>query len=260
MERARTSRWIAVALASGAALVVLVVVVLGLSQEATRTAPPPTTPVPTSITDPVVATVNGQPIGRHDWSETVLLDQVMSRLAGVPAPSAEETLERLINEALVLQAAPQEPPSDRDTEAQIATLEAAWGVTNDQTVGALEAAGLGRDALVRAVTRLLMVQRAQEALTEAEEISIEDWLLREREDAEIAVHREQMQAALVPPPTEFLPPQPTPTTPPSPLPTAQPLLSVAPDFTLERAGGGSFTLSEHLARGPVVLVFFQRCG
>ncbi len=30
----------------------------------------------------------------------------------------------------------------------------------------------------------------------------------------------------------------------------------APDFTLPTAGGGSFTLSEALADGPVVLVFF----
>jgi peroxiredoxin len=35
---------------------------------------------------------------------------------------------------------------------------------------------------------------------------------------------------------------------------------VAPDFTLERSGGGSLTLSEQLAQGPVVLVFFQRGG
>jgi len=35
---------------------------------------------------------------------------------------------------------------------------------------------------------------------------------------------------------------------------------VAPDFTLEQSGGGAFTLSEQLADGPAVLVFFQRGG
>jgi cytochrome oxidase Cu insertion factor (SCO1/SenC/PrrC family) len=47
--------------------------------------------------------------------------------------------------------------------------------------------------------------------------------------------------------------------PSSPLPTIE-ALKVAPGFTLEQADGDAFTLSEQLAQGPVVLVFFQRCG
>lgn len=38
------------------------------------------------------------------------------------------------------------------------------------------------------------------------------------------------------------------------------VLQVAPDFTLQRADGSAFTLAEQLARGPVVLVFFQMVG
>jgi hypothetical protein len=48
------------------------------------------------------------------------------------------------------------------------------------------------------------------------------------------------------------------TAPSSPLPTIA--FEIAPDFTLERADGSTFTLSEQLAQGPVVLLFFQRCG
>lgn len=69
-------------------------------------------------------------------------------------------------------------------------------------------------------------------------------------------------------------PAPTPTTrppatttatplikPPTPTPGPQPdVPDVAPDFTLDRAGGGSFTLNQQLEEGPVVLVFFERCG
>jgi cytochrome oxidase Cu insertion factor (SCO1/SenC/PrrC family) len=44
----------------------------------------------------------------------------------------------------------------------------------------------------------------------------------------------------------------------SPLPTEIP--KAAPDFTLDQADGSTFTLSEQLAKGPVVLVFFQKCG
>jgi hypothetical protein len=74
-------------------------------------------------------------------------------------------------------------------------------------------------------------------------------------------------------PTPFTSPLPTPTTAtmaqsPLPLPATEmpyptPVLAlpaIAPDFTLERAGGSPLTLSEQLAQGPVVLAFFQRSG
>lgn len=63
-----------------------------------------------------------------------------------------------------------------------------------------------------------------------------------------------------------LPAAPTATVLPSPVPataTSVPpaaALQVAPDFTLPRADGSTFTLSKQLARGPVVLVFFQVGG
>jgi hypothetical protein len=47
-------------------------------------------------------------------------------------------------------------------------------------------------------------------------------------------------------------------TPHSPPPTLS--IEFAPDFTLEHGDGGTLTLSDQLAQGPVVLVFFQRCG
>lgn len=52
----------------------------------------------------------------------------------------------------------------------------------------------------------------------------------------------------------------------SPIPVTETLLpavavpEIAPDFSLLLAGGGAFTLTEQLARGPVVLAFFQMVG
>ncbi len=59
-------------------------------------------------------------------------------------------------------------------------------------------------------------------------------------------------------PTATALPSPVPATATS-VPTAA-ALQIAPDFTLQRADGGTFTLTQQLARGPVVLVFFQAGG
>ncbi|HHS96659.1 MAG TPA: hypothetical protein ENK08_01970 [Chloroflexi bacterium] len=246
MGRQESRGWIALLLAGGGAAVFLLLVVFLLSRGGLAPPPPPT-PAPTSPADLPVAMVNGQPIGVNLWAETVLIDQVMSGLAGVPAPSPEETLDQLINQALVLQAAPSvETPSDEEVEAYIAALEAGWGVSDEQVVDALKGVGLDREAWKRSITRLLTVQRGQEALV-AEGGTIEEWLTQERERAEVVVYQERMAQALA---ALFATPSPSPTPGPPP----------APDFTLKETSGDPFTLYDHLAEGPVVLVFFQRCG
>lgn len=75
-------------------------------------------------------------------------------------------------------------------------------------------------------------------------------------------------------PTPVMSTIPSPTAPQSVQATATPLMKpptltpapgpevpdVAPDFTLNRVNGGTFTLKDQLKEGPVVLVFFERCG
>jgi hypothetical protein len=119
---------------------------------------------------------------------------------------------------------------------------------------------------------MLTVQAALEAL-ESEGHNTTTWLEEQRESAEIVIN-EEFKGATVP----YTPPQ-SPLAPPdalSPIPTPVPapetpstvnaddadpaLPEIAPDFTLVRAGGDRFTLADQLTQGPVVLVFFQRCG
>jgi hypothetical protein len=220
--------------------------------------------------------VNGHDITHSFWMETVLLDQVLSGLAGQRAPTPSETLDRLINEQLILQATPSEPePTAEEIEAQIAALEQNWAVGDAAVVTALENAGLARSALERTVGRLLRVQ-AGLANLESQDYDPESWLEEQRASAHIQIIESAASIAGLPAqsplPTEPTSPLPAPTTveqvapPPTSIPPATeppPALAIpefGPDFTLEQAGGGTFTLSEQLAKGPVVLTFFQRCG
>lgn len=249
-----------------------------LGREPSAPAPTITPITPTPSEDPVVASVDGHPIRYSFWMETILLDQVMSGLAGQIAPTPDETLQRLINEELTLQAFPpeQEPTMDQ-VEARIAALEQTWGVDDAAVVTALVEAGLDRAAFERATRRLLAVQASLEAL-QSRGHDTKSWLEEQRASAEIVLNEEfeNMAAPVLPSAqspiaTLVTSPLSVPTiespiasSTPAPAPeTPTPALAlpeVAPDFTLERAGGGTLTLAEQLAQGPVVLVFFQRCG
>ena len=223
--------------------------------------------------NPVVASINGRPIRYATWLRAVWLDQVLSGLAGQPAPTSDETIQRLINEELVLEAFPPErSPTPDQIEEEIAKLEKAWEVNDEAVVTALRNAGLIRADLERAIARMLTVQAALEAL-ESEGHETTTWLEEQWESAEIVIN-EEFRGAAVP----YTPPQ-SPLAPPdalSPIPTPIPapetpstgnaddadlaLPEIAPDFTLMRAGGDRFTLADQLTQGPVVLVFFQKCG
>lgn len=265
------------------ALVGLGLLMVFLSRGPGAPAPMVASPAPTIDEDPTVASVNGRPIKRSFWMQAALLDQVMSGIAGQPAPSSDETLQRLINEDLLLSSfPPEQPPTTDQIEAQITRLEDSWRVTDDAVILALDNVGLDRPAFVQAIGRLLIVQASLDTL-QAQGYHISTWLEEQRASAEIVLDAEvdsvvaaQLPASPTPPQTTLstatMSPIPTPMPTPIPLPLAdlsplspptppvQAIPEIAPDFTLDRANGGSFTLSEQLTQGPVVLVFFQKCG
>ncbi len=227
-------------------------------------APMITPAVPTPPDDPVVASVNAHAIHYSFWTELVLLDQVLSGLAGQPAPSPGETLQRLINEELVLEAfSPEQAPTEEQIEAWIAALEQTWGVDDAAVVTALERVGLTRAMFEREIGRLLTVQAGLEAL-QSQGYDATAWLEEQRASAEIQVFPDVAMPVASgfqsPIAMAGISPIPTPSTETPPPTPAIAVSKVAPDFTLEQSGGGMLTLSEQLAQGPVVLVFFQSGG
>ena len=145
-------------------------------------------------------------------------------------------------------------------------MEQTWGVDDAAVVAALEKVGLTRAAFERAVERRLAVQAGMEAL-QGQGYDTTTWLEEQRASADIVLNEEFKDVAVPyvpiaqsPIATSLASPLPVPATQmPAPTPAAA-IPEVAPDFTLERAGGGTLTLTEQLAQGPVVLAFIQRGG
>jgi hypothetical protein len=141
-------------------------------------------------------------------------------------------------------------------------------------VTALQNAGLTRNTFVQAIGRVLAIQQGLQAM-QSQGHDTASWLQEQQASATIVIDENprppvlpdapvvQSQSPLATPSASEVQvesPTPTPgtvaeTSPPNPWG-----LKTAPDFTLPRVNGDQLTLSEQLTHGPVVLVFFQRCG
>jgi hypothetical protein len=150
-------------------------------------------------------------------------------------------------------------------EERITLMEQALKVNDAVVAAALEAVGLDRPALERAIYRVLVVQAAMEDLN-SQGHNLTAWLQEQRDIADILIFEDvavmdlaDAQAIIATQVAQSAPAAPTETPSPTPAPTPV-VVKVAPDFTLERAGGGTFALAEQLAEGPLVMVFFQKCG
>jgi cytochrome c biogenesis protein CcmG/thiol:disulfide interchange protein DsbE len=223
-------------------------------------APPPSPTISTVeqtpiSTEAVVATVDGVAISEVAWQTSTRLDAAMSRLTHQPVPSAEETLDRLINEILLVRAAGLDEASiaPGDVTARIEKLESDWGLTDDEVMSALQANDLSREVLDERVARLLLVERAIGILS-AQYSDMDEWLTQSRQAAEIGLYQplEAWQDEIASP---VAPSSPIPTpTPMADLPVAPQPDSIAPDFELPDLDGQTVRLSD--LRGRPVLVNF----
>ncbi len=203
----------------------------------------------------VVAVVNTEPIDRLDWQRSTALDRAMSQLAGQPAPNAEATLQRLINERLVLQQAAARDVTVPDQAAQqrLDFLKQTWQVDEAALDRTLTLNGLSQTDVVAAIQRLLIVEAYLKQI--AAQQNPDEWLAAQRAQAQIGLYTDLVAAASE--------------TATAPRPAATPLATVvtksdlpvgvnvdqqAPDFTLTDLTGQAVTLSA--LRGRVVVLNF----
>ncbi len=149
---------------------------------------------PTPLAESIVARVNGEPISARQWIEAYALDLLMSRQLGQPAPTPEETLERLINDALLLQGYPQPEPDDGQVARRLAELEAATGITTGMITSQLEAWGLPAETLTETLRHLMRVEAANATLEAGQPVA--EWITEARRQATIEVDTKVKAAVL----------------------------------------------------------------
>jgi hypothetical protein len=116
------------------------------------------------------------------------LNKVLSEFAGQESLSRGETLQRLINQEILLQGTPLENElTDHDVAEYIGGMQTAWDVDEATMLSRLAAVGIERDFLERTVHRLLSVQAAVESV-ESEGQSVSEWLVKLEEDADITIY------------------------------------------------------------------------
>ena len=225
--------------------------------------------------DEAIAWINGNPLPRGALTQRQAVDRALNTLLELPTDDAATSLDRLINEALVLRAAqaagfamaPEAALSERKA------LLAAYGKSEAELSAALQAEGLSLAAFDAYFAQLLTVRDFTNAQAAAEGITQEAYILKLRQ-----AHDVQITAGAVPPPpaqegtsqpTAALTPD-TPSPTPTPTPEANSVTTDeprgvvegqrAPDFTLSTLDGTSLALYA-LAGKPVVLSFWVSwCG
>lgn len=237
----------------------LAVLLLFFAQPPRPTAP---TTIPATPTPKTIAMVDDEVITIDKWQQAVALDQAMSGLVGQESPSPEETLNRLINERLVLRAAEKaglvQANKDR-AEAWLASFLTSWDLDVLRLEQALSGVGLTRNELLNEIIpRLLSVESALAELPPSGEA--EAWVADLRSKAKVTLLENFTPLAPdMPLAAASALPAPNTSDPALPLTTAQatdPVVGeLAPDFSLEAVDGTMVRLSDERGK-PVVLYFW----
>lgn len=142
-------------------------------------------PTPTPE-EAVLARVDDEIITYNEWATQYQLDQLMSKLAGQPAPGARATLERMINNILVLRAySPQHVPTQDEVRGRIQALETGWGIDDATLETYLYEIDMPVSLFEQVVAHLLTVEIAQELLIAEQELTL--WLPQARVEADIYI-------------------------------------------------------------------------
>jgi peroxiredoxin len=143
-----------------------------------------------------------------------------------------------------------------EVETRIAGLEAGWGLSDEKVVAALKEAGLDRQYLVERVARLILVERAMEAVSERNP-DLDTWLAQARRTTDVGLYQPLEAARDTPSPAETA----VPTQAASPvagpledLPIAPQPGALAPDFSLTTLDAQTSSLGD--LRGQAVLINF----
>lgn len=220
--------------------------------------PPPGTPTPRTV-----ATVDDEPVFFDEWQRAVALDQAMSGLTDQTPPDPEETLNRLINQRLVLHAAAKAGILEGDraeAEAWLASFSAGWNLEETALEQALTRVGLTRVSLVEEIVpRLLQVEQALDELPPNGDDQV--WMGDLRHQARVVL----LEHLSAPQPLDVLALTAEPALPASPSPSQPTPVAVSPpagsrvgelaaDFSLKTVDGTLIRLFD--LRGKVVLLDF----
>jgi len=245
------------------AVTLALLVVFLFALQAPGPTPAPTTSATFVADANAVASVDGDPISRAEWQKAVAIDRAMSQLAGQTFPDAEVTLDRLINQRLVLrQAGNKISASDANATERLASLQQNWRADDAAVDRALASANLSRQDLMAEIKRLLVVESYLKQVQNPA-----GWLAAQRAKSQVGVLADlSVPVAQVPTPTTVTATAATTITPTRVAQSAAPALAkmipegaspgqLAFDFALDDVSGQRVKLSD-LRGHPVVVNFW----